>query len=33
MFRLRPAGQASLRAARRAVDRLATDTAFAKGSS
>ena len=33
MFRLRPASLASLRAARRAVDRLATDTAFAKGSS
>jgi DNA-binding PadR family transcriptional regulator len=33
MFRLLPAGRASLRAARRAVDRLAADTAFAKGSS
>jgi DNA-binding PadR family transcriptional regulator len=33
MFRLRPAGLASLRAARRAVDRLAADTVFAKGSS
>ena len=33
MFRLRPAGLVSLRAARRAVDRLAADTAFAKGTS
>lgn len=33
MFRLLPAGLASLRAARRAVDRLAADTVFAKGSS
>jgi DNA-binding PadR family transcriptional regulator len=33
MFRLLPAGRASLRAARRAVDRMAADTAFAKGSS
>jgi PadR family transcriptional regulator len=33
MFRLLPAGLASLRAAREAVDRLAAETVLAKGSS